>query len=116
MHPLASVTMAETTGHVGQNTHLGSDEQELSEVLALFSQWMHDYATSIRSRFSKFDTPSEFLFLTRFGQRYGGFGLAGRLAALLREVGVQDWERGVWLLAGVNLQEHVSHCRTPPDE
>lgn len=87
-----------------------ANDPRLAEVFGAFSRWMHGYVHSVRPWFEKYGTASEALFLTRFGKPYRGFGLASRLADVLREANVDDWQRGIWLLAGTHLSHAEPTC------
>lgn len=67
----------------------------------LLGEWMHTYIHRVRPSFLRQSALSDCLFLTRFGLPYGGFGLAERLAEILRDANVQDWRRGSLLLTGI---------------
>lgn len=69
--------------------------------------WMQTYIHRVRPSFLRQSAPSDCLFLTRFSLPYGGFGLAERLAEILREAGVRDWRRGALLLSGTSLPRPV---------
>jgi hypothetical protein len=65
---------------------------------SLYARWMEEYLERTRVRFERFDRPQRALFLSRFGERNFGFGLAARFADLLRRAGVDQWARGARLL------------------
>jgi hypothetical protein len=78
---------------------------ELQPLVQLLQGWLVDYIANVRPRFSAYGSSASKLLLTRFGEPYGGFGLAGRFAELLRDQGLDCWSRGAGLLAGAPLRE-----------
>ncbi|KQV53297.1 hypothetical protein ASC95_11140 [Pelomonas sp. Root1217] len=80
---------------------------ELQPLVRLLHGWLADYLASVRPRFAGYGSTATELLLTRFGEPYGGFGLAARFAGLLRDHGLQCWPRGVSLLVGAPLREDL---------
>lgn len=87
---------------LGRQAALPGDRRPLIQLL---HRWLVDYLTNIRPRFSGYEQTAAELFLTRFGEPYGGFGLAARFADLLRECNLACWPRGARLLVGAPLRE-----------
>lgn len=71
---------------------------------SILARWMTTYLERVRPVFLGQCPSNRPLYLTRFAQPYGGNGLAGHLAPVLRDAGVRDWSRGYALLASVQLK------------
>ena len=80
---------------------------ELQPLVQLLHGCLADYLANVRPRFAGYGSTATELLLTRFGERYGGFGLATRFACLLRDCELQCWPRGVSLLVGAPLCEDL---------
>lgn len=86
---------------------------EQANNIHLPARWLSAYIERVRPAFLRPSSPSEQLFLTRFSVPYGGFGLASKVASILRTAGVRDWQRGAHLVVSARLE-----CppRTPGEE
>lgn len=80
---------------------------ELRPLAQQLHKWLVDYLTTVRPRFSGYRSTAAELLLTRFGEPYGGFGLAARFAELLRDQGLPCWPRGARLLVGSPIRESL---------
>jgi len=103
---LSGLTLDDGHGMLSTAPPIGSTP--VRQAAAMHKQylaaWMQTYIHRVRPSFLRQSSPSDCLFLTRFSLPYGGFGLAERLAEILREAGVKDWRRGALLLSGTRLQ------------
>lgn len=67
-------------------------------LIAAFARWVDRYMEAVWPRFCRYGERPDRLFLSRYGQPYGGFALGSRFAELLRRAEVKDWQLGTRLL------------------